>query len=132
MTVFVDTSALYAVADAGDRDHAKALRALEGLRDRGESLKTTSYVVVELSALLASRLGLEAARWLHEDLEPILDVEVVSSDLHRAAVGAFLAAGRRRLSLVDCASFEVMRRSGIRTAFAVDKHFREQGFDTLP
>ncbi|MBI4612481.1 MAG: type II toxin-antitoxin system VapC family toxin [Planctomycetes bacterium] len=132
MTMFLDTSGLYAVADAGDRDHSRAVRAFEELRAAGETLRTTNYVVVELSALLASRLGLEAARWLHEDVEPILDVECVPSDVHRAAVGAFLATGRRRLSLVDCASFEVMRRAGIQTAFAVDKHFREQGFRTLP
>ena len=40
-----------------------------------------------------------------------------------------MAAGRRDLSLVDCASFEVMRRSGIRTAFAFDPHFGEFGYE---
>jgi predicted nucleic acid-binding protein len=39
-----------------------------------------------------------------------------------------LAAGRRRLSLTDCVSFEVMRRSESATAFAFDTHFTEQGF----
>jgi predicted nucleic acid-binding protein len=36
------------------------------------------------------------------------------------------------LSLVDCASFEVMRLHGIRKAFAFDKHFREQGYELIP
>jgi len=41
-----------------------------------------------------------------------------------------LTAARRQLSLVDCISFEVMRRRGIKTAFTFDDHFAEQGFET--
>jgi predicted nucleic acid-binding protein len=33
---------------------------------------------------------------------------------------------------VDCVSFEVMRRLGIRRAFTLDEHFREQGFEVVP
>jgi predicted nucleic acid-binding protein len=43
-----------------------------------------------------------------------------------------LTSARRRLSLVDCTSFEVMRRLGITSAFAIDRHFVEQGFEVLP
>lgn len=42
-----------------------------------------------------------------------------------------LVAGRRDLSLVDCSSFVTMRRLGIKKAFALDEHFREQGFELL-
>lgn len=39
-------------------------------------------------------------------------------------------AGRRGLSLVDCVSFAVMPRAGLRQAFAFafDDHFAERGF----
>jgi len=47
-------------------------------------------------------------------------------------VTALLAAGHRQLSLVDCVSFEVMRREGIRRVFAFDAHFADHGFDTIP
>ena len=50
----------------------------------------------------------------------------------RAVAGAFLAAARRRLSLVDYVSFEVMRTLGIRTSFSFDPLFKEQGFTLLP
>ena len=40
-----------------------------------------------------------------------------------------LAEGRRKLSLVDCVSFELMRDKGRHTGFAFDAHFNEQGFD---
>jgi predicted nucleic acid-binding protein len=42
------------------------------------------------------------------------------------------AAARRKLSLVDCISFQTMREYGAPTAFCFDPHFREQGFDTIP
>jgi len=35
---------------------------------------------------------------------------------------------RRGLSLVDCASFVVMRRYGIEEAFAFDEDFEKEGF----
>jgi predicted nucleic acid-binding protein len=55
----------------------------------------------------------------------------VTPDIHGAAAAALLAARRRSLSLVDCASFEIMRRTGIRTAFAFDRHLSEYGYDLL-
>lgn len=42
------------------------------------------------------------------------------------------AVARKSLRLVDCVSFNLMRRSGIRQAFAIDEHFLEQGFQVLP
>jgi predicted nucleic acid-binding protein len=44
-------------------------------------------------------------------------------------VGAVLSAGRKKLSLVDCVSFGVMRAAGLRKAFAFDRQFVEQGFE---
>jgi predicted nucleic acid-binding protein len=55
----------------------------------------------------------------------------VDEDLHQRAINALLAAGQRRLSLVDCTSFESMRQFGLRQAFAFDAHFAEQGFELL-
>ena len=52
--------------------------------------------------------------------------------MHRAATSAFLAAGRRSQSLVDWVSFELMRRRGIDTAFAFDRDFVAEGFQTIP
>jgi predicted nucleic acid-binding protein len=51
---------------------------------------------------------------------------------HRAAAEAVLAAGRKKLSLVDCVSFQTMRELGVRSAFCFDKHFTERGFETVP
>jgi len=47
---------------------------------------------------------------------------------HRTRLSLMLMAARRRLSLVDCVSFTVMRRLGIRAYLGLDPHFEEQGF----
>ena len=63
---------------------------------------------------------------------PILRIEWVSAEQHRTAVEMALAAGRKKLRVVDCASFVVMREGAIPKAFCFDRHFREQGFHVLP
>ena len=132
MTVFVDTSALYAVLDRDDDNHTGVIaswkRLLEGIPD----LLTTNYVLLEVSALLQNRLGLVALRSFHEDIAPLLRVVWVTDQQHQAAIGAVLAAARKKLSLVDCVSFQTMRDHGVRTVFCCDRHFGEQGFDTTP
>jgi predicted nucleic acid-binding protein len=132
MTVFVDTSSLLAVLDAGDMNHAPAKALWESLLGGGTDLVTHNYILVETSALVLRRLGLEALRVFETDIVPVLHIIWVTPDLHEASVGAHLLAARRVLSLVDCVSFEVMRRAGLRSAFAFDSHFAESGFVLLP
>jgi predicted nucleic acid-binding protein len=131
VTTFVDTSALYAALDRDDAAHPSVAPVLRELLAR-EWLVTSSYVVVETAALVQIRLGIVAARHLHERLLPAVDVIWVEEDVHRAAVAALLAAGRREVSLVDQVSFELMRRRSIPCALAVDAHFAEAGFEVLP
>jgi predicted nucleic acid-binding protein len=128
MIAFVDTSALLALLDRDDQHHADAITAWQTLAEGEATLVTTNYVVLETIAVGQHRLGLDAVRAWTSDVAPLLDVEFVDEALHRAALSTLLAADRRQLSLVDCVSFEVMRRRGLRHAFAYDRHFSEQGF----
>jgi len=129
MIAFVDTSALLAVLDRDDRNHIKARRRWRSLIEGGATLVCTNYVLLETTTLLQVRFGLQAVRVFQEDVVPLLTIEWVDAELHQAGMTAVLTAARRRLSLTDCISFEVMRRLGIRNAFAFDRHYREQGFD---
>ena len=132
MAILVDTSALFAPLDADDNRHDHAGELWRDLITKGEPLICTNYVLVETFALVQRRLGMEAVRTLQEDLLPFVGVEWVDAASHHSNVMAVLTAGRRGLSLVDCASFETMRRLGIDTAFAFDLHFGEQGFQVVP
>ena len=94
----------------------------------GDTLFTHNYVLLEATALLQHRLGVAAVRAFSEDVVPLLAVDWVAETQHRAGLEAMLAAGRKKLSLVDCVSFQSMRANGVRTAFCFDAYFAEQGF----
>lgn len=132
LPIFVDTSALYAALDADDDNHVEAAASLTALLEgsgRGELDGVTSgSVVVESAALVQRRLGMDATRVLLDDVLPLLDIVWVDEALHAEAVTAFLAAGRRTVSLVDWTSFVVMRRRVIDHALAFDADFVDQGF----
>jgi predicted nucleic acid-binding protein len=132
MSVFADTSGLLAVLDRDDAGHERAKASWLQLLASGTPLITSNYVIVETVALLQNRLGMEAVRLFEEDVVPVLDIKWVDEAVHHGATSALLAAARRRLSLVDCASFEIMRHHGCKTALTLDAHFREQGFTCLP
>jgi predicted nucleic acid-binding protein len=126
VSVFVDTSALLALLDADDPEHERASAAWDDLAEEATCLVSTNYVVVETVAVAQHRLGIDAVRALVDDILPVIEVRFVDEAVHTAAMAALLGANRRQLSLVDCASFEVMRRGELRRAFAFDKHFQER------
>jgi predicted nucleic acid-binding protein len=132
MTAFADTSALFILMDADNTAHAATADVWDELHASGDDIVTTSYVMLEAFSLLQRRLGLVSARGFVERVVPLIEVEWVTAAEHWTAVDIVLTANRRDLSLVDCVSFEVMRRLGIRRAFALDEHFREQGFEVVP
>ncbi len=130
--VFVDTSAIYAHLDAGDRAHPRAREAFEGLAAERRRLVTSSYVLHETIALLQGRAGMGAVRSFQAGVAPALVTVWIAAGVHDRAVAALLAAGARQISLTDWSSFLVMRDLGIEEAFAFDDHFRDQGFRVIP
>jgi predicted nucleic acid-binding protein len=131
VTVFVDTSALYALLDEDDRQHRLAVSAWPDLLDR-QRLVTHAYVVVEVSALVQRRLGMSAAIRLHQALLPPVRVIAIDDATHARSAERWLAAAQRALSLVDVTSFVVMESLGATRAFAFDADFATAGFTTLP
>ena len=132
MIVYIDTSAFLAILNANDDNHYPARETWESLINQHVQFITNNYVLVETFASLQNRFGMGAVKLFHRDISPIIDVNWVTEELHEHAVSAVLAAHQRRLSLVDCSSFETMRLLGINRVFAFDIHFKEQGFDVLP
>lgn len=131
MSVFVDTSALYALLDRDDANHAQARAAWLELRRQREPLVTHNYVLVETVALVQRRLGLEAVRALRDGVLPLVQLVWVDPELHERALAAAIASRRRNVSFVDRVSFEIARLRGCRAAFAFDEDFAEEGLATL-
>lgn len=132
MNIFVDTSAFLAVLDGSDKNHKAANPFWKRIIGEGDVLLCHNYILVETSALILRRFGMEAIRVFEQDIFPILRISWITESVHSAAVSAHLMADRCSLSLVDCVSFEVMRRTGIRKAFAFDRHFRDYGYEIYP
>lgn len=124
--IFVDTSAIYALADRADLNHEPATTALQALLDSEETLITHNYVLVEAMALLQHRLGPQAALAFAHDASAF-DVVWIDELLHRTAVQQF-GHPSRKISFVDHVSFLVMRAHHVDTAFAFDQHFGRAGF----
>jgi uncharacterized protein len=133
--VFIDTSAIYAVLDVDDANHESASLAfqqlLNGLESDDIEAVTHGSVIVEIVALTQRRLGMGAVKAVLDDLVPLFSTVWVDQELHDRAAAAMLAAGVRRVSLVDWTSFEVMRRRAIDLAFAYDDDFQTRGFTSF-
>jgi predicted nucleic acid-binding protein len=125
--IFLDTSAIYAWADAADPNHHTAVQRLQVILKGGEELLTHNYLLVESIALLQARLGVAAAVKLAKDSTAFV-VDWVDDDLHAAGIRELERSKRRHVSLVDHISFLVMRRRRVKTAFAFDPDFPSAGF----
>ena len=132
MSVFVDTSALYALLVETEEGHRAVVRSFEQLLRKGRSLFTTNYVMVESAALLQHRFGLAPVRDLVDRLLPVVTVRWVTKTLHRRGFARLVARDRQQLSLVDCVSFEFMEEEGMQQVLALDRDFEDEGFHTLP
>jgi predicted nucleic acid-binding protein len=121
-----------AIFDEDDQRHTSATRSWKSILNSDVEILTSNYVVVETTALLHSRFGTSAVRVFVEDIVPAMTVFWVDQSVHDLANAAVLAtSGKSGPSLVDCVSFEVIRRSKIDRVFAYDKHFRAMGYDLI-
>lgn len=132
MSIFIDTAAFLAVLNVNDRFHVQARNAWSETLLSDQDLFTSNYVILETTALLQHRFGLEALRVFENEVHPAIEITWVDKVIHDQAMSALLAANRQDLSLVDCTSFIIIRQTGIENVFTFDSHFREQGFRVIP
>jgi len=132
MKIFIDTAAFLAVLNANDRFHLPARRTWGEILSSESSLSSSNYVILETTALLQGRFGMEAVRLFESDILAVVDIVWVDETIHNRGMSALLAANRRDLSLVDCTSFEILRQTDQDEIFTFDPHFRQQGFKVIP
>jgi len=132
MRILVDTSAIYALMDANDRNHEPAKKAWKEWLDQPVQLAASNYVLLESLALIQHRLGLQAAREFQEEFTPVLQVHWVNAEVHMAAFRMVMAVGQRDFTLVDASNVELMHQLDARAIFAFDHHYPERGLDQRP
>jgi len=123
--VLIDTSAVYALLDRDDRNHAGAKARLKKLkRSRAEPI-LTNFIVAETHALLLAHLGAATARsWLLSNVWPIERVTDADEAKAREIIRQYTD---KTFSYTDAVSFAVMDRTGIERALAFDRHFEQYG-----
>ena len=68
MNVFIDTAAFLAVLNANDRFHPSANQVWNEILSTDSVLFSSNYVILETTALLQHRFGIEAVRLFESDI----------------------------------------------------------------
>ncbi len=127
--ILIDSGAVFALLCRGDRRHRAAREALRQMKKRKAVPVLTNYLLAETHALLAARLGPDAARmWVRHNIWP---VERAGEEDEKRAREILLTGRGGDCTLTDAVSFAVMERLGMDTAFTFDPNFTRYGFQTI-
>lgn len=130
-TIILDTSAIYALISSSDRFHAEANVVYADLVDGGDDLRTTSYILVEVAALVHRRLGFQPLREFVDSIPGVLDVMWIDRVTHEEAWRRMVGRGGAQLSFVDWSTV-VAAENTRSTIFTFDRDFTREGLSVVP
>ena len=123
--VLWDSSAILALLDADDADHARAVAIVRQIVAEKRPSFITNYIEVEAHALLLRKLGRSIAReWL---LTGGLSVVRAMPPEEQRARELLARYTDKNWTLCDAISFAVLDSRRVRRAFTFDHHFRQYG-----
>lgn len=102
MSVFIDTSAFYALASSSDEFHDYAKKTYRKLLENNKHLITTSYVFIETIALIHRRLGFEALEAFVNSIQESVEIIWVDKHLHEKSWRKLKTKKSENISFVDC------------------------------
>jgi uncharacterized protein len=120
--VFLDTVGLLALWDEDDQWHEPAEAAFALIASKRAPAIVTSFVLLECGDAAARRPYREQVCVLREQLERVGAVVSPTGDDWTEAWDAYRQSVAGEAGIVDHVSFVVMRRLGIRQAFANGEH----------
>lgn len=130
--IFVDTGALFAAANAKDKDHQKAKDFLTKLAEEKVIILVINFITAEIYTLMLRKIGRDEAIEYVEKLRNTAEIERISEEDENKAWQIILRYQDKDFSYVDATSFAVMERSGIRDSFAFDERFEQYSLNRLP
>ena len=123
---FLDTGFLFALVSKRDAHHSRVVEVFRTFKDLRlvDHLLTTNHVIAE-TITLTRKIGHEDAARLGDQLygEKLARIHWATPGEERAAFDYFKRHRDQTYSAVDCLSFVVMDKLGIREAMAVDSDF---------
>ncbi|MBW2707466.1 MAG: PIN domain-containing protein [Deltaproteobacteria bacterium] len=135
--VFVDTGGWIAMAVKRDRYHKKAATYYRKLSKDKVRLVTSNYVLAETYTRIRYDDGhAKALQFNVLTQEAIkagrLNLEWVTPAIHKEAWDIFENYADQDFSFVDCTSFAIATRGGVKEAFGFDDHFKTMGLILKP
>ena len=133
-SVFLDTSAWFAVLSPRDAWHDAALRAYTESARSGILFVTTTLVVAEVHSLvLRWRDPAVGQRFLDGAFaSPQHAIVAPDVDLTQEAIGNWIHGyPGQSFTICDAVSFEVMSRERLTHALAFDRHFTIAGYECV-
>ena len=133
--IFVDTSGWAELVDPKLPYHSLAAKIYYQTRQRKAKIVTTNYVITEVVSVLTSPLRFPRPRIIQffEGLKTSTLVKIVyiEATLDDQAWQLLTKRADKNWSLVDCASFVVMRHHNLTESLTTDHHFEQAGFIRL-
>ncbi len=133
--LFVDTSGWANLIDVSQPFHLLSAKIYQNARSQKYKIITTSYIITELVALLASPLRTPRAKAIAfiQSLKtsPYVEVIHISKEIDTKAWELLINRQDKEWSLVDCSSFIVMQERKITESLTSDHHFEQAGFIRL-
>ena len=130
---FIDSGAWIALAIRGDPLHARAVETWRQIISTRVLLYSSVPVIVETFTFLDRNTSRDVALSWRDSLDGIVGLRILdctASDLRDAWIW-FERPDLHKLSAVDATSFVLMKKNGVRRAFAFDHHFATAGFRLL-
>lgn len=130
--VLADTSALLALVLADDTHHEAAMRFVR--TSPRERFVMTELILSEVVTRVRARADAARAVAFADDALRSRRYELifVDTNLIRGALSQMRRFADKRLSLTDCASFQIMEHLALDGAFTFDRDFRDCGYRMLP
>ena len=124
-SVLWDSSAILALLDADDADHARAVAVARDIASEERPSFITNYVEAEAHALLLRKLGRAIARqWLLTGGLPVMRALPAEEQSAREILARHTD---KDWTLCDAISFAVIEARRVAKAFTFDHHFQQYG-----
>lgn len=134
-SVFIDTAGWANLFIATESCHQQAVQWFSQARQQKSKMVTTNYILLELVALLNSRVRISHTK-LFDYIEaaktaPYINLIHIDAAIDTAAWTLLKNRPDKDWSLVDASSFVIMQRMEIYEALTTDHHFEQAGFIRL-
>ncbi len=133
MKLFIDTSALIALADRTDQYHVQATQFLRTASSAPE-LHTSNYVLNEVITRLRFTAGVRIAVEFAESIQGsrLYTIHPIDQRIETLALAVLKKYADHPLSFTDCTTIVLMEQLRLTRIFAFDEDFRKVGYLLVP